>query len=60
MEKLKTREKYTDFTICVGDREFRCHRIILAAVSEYFETMFDIGGMVSDQFCTKPDLISVV
>ena len=56
LKKLKTRGKYTDFTICVGDREFRCHRVILAAVSEYFETMFDIGGMVSNQFWTKPHM----
>lgn len=44
---LKVDDKYADFTISVNGREFKCHRVILAALSEYFEVMFDSGLEVS-------------
>lgn len=32
--------KYTDVSITCQDRVFRCHRLVLAAASEYFDAMF--------------------
>ncbi|XP_076114602.1 kelch-like protein 24a [Mytilus galloprovincialis] len=41
--KLKIDDKYADFTISINGREFKCHKVILASLSEYFEVMFDTG-----------------
>lgn len=30
----------TDFEVIVGDKTFRCHKVVLAAVSDYFQSMF--------------------
>lgn len=50
LQRLRLDDKYTDVTITPfgnRDKTFRCHRIILAAMSTYFETMFDAGLSVS-------------
>ena len=36
-----TASKYTDVNIVCQNRIFRCHRLVLAAASEYFDTMFN-------------------
>lgn len=35
--------KFADIEVIVEDRKFKCHRIILAAMSHYFSTMFKPG-----------------
>ncbi len=40
LKKLKDREKFSDVKIICGEMEFKCHKIILAARSEVFDTMF--------------------
>lgn len=42
MNDLRNDEKYCDVEICIGDRKFPCHRVVLASASEYFDIMF--GG----------------
>ncbi|XP_021340178.1 kelch-like protein 3 [Mizuhopecten yessoensis] len=41
MNRLRLDGKYSDVTIKCGDRSFFCHRVVLAAMSEFFECMFD-------------------
>lgn len=39
---LQRNSKYTDFTIETTDhKQIPCHRVVMAAVSPYFDTMFD-------------------
>ncbi|XP_077989476.1 kelch-like protein 24 [Glandiceps talaboti] len=37
---LKTKDMFTDVTICVDKEEFPCHRVLLASCSSYFKAMF--------------------
>lgn len=52
---LKIDDKYADFTISVNGREFKCHRVILASLSEFFEVMFDSGLMETETGCVCLD-----
>jgi len=36
-------DELTDVTVAVGDRRFRCHRVVLACASRYFRTLFASG-----------------
>lgn len=47
MNHLRLDGKYTDVTIKCGGRTFECHRVVLAAMSEFFECMFDVEMQVS-------------
>ncbi|XP_060072387.1 kelch-like protein 24a [Ylistrum balloti] len=42
LNRLRLDGKYSDVTIRCGDRSFSCHRVVLAAVSDFFECMFDV------------------
>lgn len=50
LEKLLIDDKYCDFTVTAGGQDFGCHRVILAALSPYFEVMFDTPFMVMSLF----------
>ncbi|XP_033752613.1 kelch-like protein 25 [Pecten maximus] len=41
LNRLRLDGKYSDVTIRCGDRTYSCHRVVLAAMSEFFECMFD-------------------
>ncbi|KAK6176712.1 hypothetical protein SNE40_014957 [Patella caerulea] len=41
--KLRMEGGYTDITICIEERKFNCHKIVLAAGSTYFKSMFSSG-----------------
>lgn len=42
LEDLRKRQSYTDFVIISEDNvKIPCHRVILAAVSPFFDTMFN-------------------
>jgi len=41
LEKLRHEKSYCDFKLIADDEEFPCHRVVLAAVSPFFETMFN-------------------
>lgn len=47
--------KYTDVTVQVGDQTFYCHRIVLSAVSKFFDAMYSSGMRESkeDRVCLK-------
>jgi len=36
LSSLRQNEKFFDMMICVGDMQFPCHRVVLAASSNYF------------------------
>ncbi|KAK3090484.1 hypothetical protein FSP39_012212 [Pinctada imbricata] len=38
-----TSQQYTDATIRVDDKVFQCHRVVLSAMSPYFDAMFSSG-----------------
>ena len=43
LDKLRRDDLFTDITLIVGGREFRAHRVILAARSDYFLHLFTSG-----------------
>nr|XP_006819450.1 PREDICTED: kelch-like protein 20-like [Saccoglossus kowalevskii] len=48
MNDLRKSETLCDVTICVGDKTFRAHKIVLASCSSYFWAMFT-GDMAESQ-----------
>lgn len=40
LNALRTEKSFTDATLCIGDKEFPCHRNVLAVSSPYFKAMF--------------------
>ncbi|XP_053163754.1 kelch-like protein 6 isoform X1 [Hemicordylus capensis] len=40
LENLRLENSLTDVTLCVGSMKFSCHRVVLAAASNYFRAMF--------------------
>ncbi|XP_025020245.1 kelch-like protein 6, partial [Python bivittatus] len=40
LENLRLENSLTDVTLCVGSMQFSCHRVVLAAASNYFRAMF--------------------
>ncbi|XP_048360943.1 kelch-like protein 6 [Sphaerodactylus townsendi] len=42
LENLRLENSLTDVTLCVGKVKFSCHRVVLAAASNYFRAMFCI------------------
>ena len=40
LNSLRTEGSFTDAILCVGDKEFPCHRNVLAVSSPYFKAMF--------------------
>ncbi|XP_070610132.1 kelch-like protein 6 [Erythrolamprus reginae] len=40
LENLRLENSLTDVTLCVGSMHFSCHRVVLAAASNYFRAMF--------------------
>ncbi|XP_033737306.1 kelch-like protein 24 [Pecten maximus] len=47
--------RYTDVIVQVGDQSFHCHRIVLSAVSKFFDAMYSSGMKESqeDRICLK-------
>ena len=43
LSNLWYQELCADFEVIVGDKTFRCHKVVLAAVSDYFQAMFTSG-----------------
>ncbi|XP_033726029.1 kelch-like protein 6 isoform X1 [Pecten maximus] len=43
LRRLLTTGEHNDVTILVGTKTFHCHRLILVALSSYFEAMFNSG-----------------
>lgn len=43
METLRVSRELTDVVLCVDGHDFPCHRVVLAAASQYFRAMFCIG-----------------
>lgn len=41
MDDFLVADRFTDVSIKCQNQVFRCHRLVLAAASEYFDTMFD-------------------
>ncbi|XP_053565852.1 kelch-like protein 6 [Bombina bombina] len=40
LENLRLENSLTDVVLCVCNKEFACHRVVLAAASNYFRAMF--------------------
>jgi hypothetical protein len=43
IQRLWNTGDHSDVTILVGEKTFKCHKFILAAVSTYFDAMFCSG-----------------
>lgn len=41
LQKLRGSQKFCDVVLIAEDTEFYCHKVVLSALSEFFETMFD-------------------
>ena len=37
---VRTEEMYSDFTVVIGDESIKCHRLILAGCSDFFQALF--------------------
>ncbi|XP_076093860.1 kelch-like protein 35 isoform X1 [Mytilus galloprovincialis] len=48
LEDMYKHDRHTDTKLVVGDRTFNCHRVVLAAISPYFDAMFS-SGMIESQ-----------
>nr|XP_002128060.2 kelch-like protein 21 [Ciona intestinalis] len=57
LRNLRTDGKFFDIVIHVADERFPCHRIILAAASNYFRSMF--AGMMKESCTDKVTLFGV-
>ena len=40
LSSMLSQDLCTDFEVVVGGRTFRCHKVVLAALSDYFQAMF--------------------
>lgn len=47
--KLWQEDSCTDFEIEIGKKSFRCHKVVLSSVSDYFKAMFNSGMKETDQ-----------
>ncbi|CAH2274294.1 kelch 25 [Pelobates cultripes] len=43
LNNMRKQLLFTDVTLWAGNRSFSCHRVVLAACSQYFEAMFSNG-----------------
>ena len=43
LEEMYFTGKHTDVEVIIQDKSFRCHKIVLASVSQYFDAMFSSG-----------------
>lgn len=41
LQKLRGSQKFCDVVLIAEDTEFYCHKVVLSALSEFFDTMFD-------------------
>lgn len=41
LQKLRGSQKFCDVVLIAEETEFYCHKVVLSALSEFFETMFD-------------------
>ncbi|XP_056437887.1 kelch-like protein 20 isoform X2 [Gadus chalcogrammus] len=46
---IRLNNAFCDVTLCCGGQEFPCHRIVLAAISTYFQAMFSVDLIESRQ-----------
>ncbi|XP_065199982.1 speckle-type POZ protein B-like [Planococcus citri] len=53
LERLFENEDFADFTVSIGDEQFRVHKAILAARSEVFASMFKHNLKEQNENCLK-------
>lgn len=47
LEDMYRHDRHTDTQLKVGDETFKCHRVVLASASPYFDAMFSSGMLES-------------
>ena len=64
LHKLRQNEEYTDVTLQSGDVQIQCHRVVLAAASDYFKAMFKCALKESKsdtvQMTMEPEVLTSV
>ena len=53
MKELRDHCNLCDVTLCVGEEEFKAHRLVLAACSPYFSAMFNNKHLESSLTCVE-------
>ena len=56
LNQQRQKHQYTDTRIAVGDTTFECHRVVLAAVSPFFEAMYLSAMRERDGIVTLGDM----
>lgn len=56
LDQQREKNHYTDTKIAVGDRTFECHRVVLAAMSPFFEAMYLSAMRERDGIVTLGDI----
>ncbi|XP_017068245.1 kelch-like protein 41b [Drosophila eugracilis] len=63
LPRLLESELFSDITIRIGDSSFRCHKVILACASEYFEKLFQKEDSKDGELVVKdttPELLKII
>ena len=56
LDQQRQKTQYTDTKIAVGEKTFECHRVVLAAMSPFFEAMYLSAMRESNGIVTLGDI----
>ncbi|XP_048776953.2 kelch-like protein 18 isoform X3 [Ostrea edulis] len=53
LQQLYNEQKYCDFTICVENKNYKVHKVVMASVSDYFRAMLEHDVIENQQDCME-------
>ncbi|CAH1233212.1 ZBTB17 [Branchiostoma lanceolatum] len=58
LDAFRVSGRFCDVTVGAGGKTFKCHRVLLAASSSYFESLFLLGQQMHSDYVTFVPLVS--